>query len=271
MPRMRGGFAELSSGFSLAQVAIRVSAAFHASSFDSNAVRSKPCVSSTCILLQKVHTDAITSNPISTLPQSVAFKSTCHESTGTFTCHTGNSPYKQMNTLLSSAMQCLDAADASWPASALCFMTTSHLYCTSCYQKFIGVLVMYPLTIMVLVAVRSEYSCCHDLHHCKDFLFSKILRLNSSFAFLSLSCLNMLSAALASSFRDSEALISPDTRRLRCVPASFVVLLWSCSSGGFLWSCSFTVGADFEAAGVTWVHIPGPSEPGTILTETQLE
>ena len=98
---MRGGFAELSSGFSLAQVAIRVSAAFHASSFDSNAVRSKPCVSSTCILLQKVHTDAITSNPISTLPQSVAFKSTCHESTGTFTCHTGNSPYKQMNTLLS--------------------------------------------------------------------------------------------------------------------------------------------------------------------------
>ena len=101
MPRMRGGFAELSSGLSLAQVAIRVSAAFHASSFESNALRSRPWVSRTCILLQKVHTDVITSNPSSTTALFVASKSTCHEGTGTFTCHTGNSPYKQMNTLLS--------------------------------------------------------------------------------------------------------------------------------------------------------------------------
>ena len=95
---MRGGFAELSSGFSLAQVAIKVSAAFHASSFESKALRSRPWVSRTCILLQKVHTDVITSNPSSTTALSVASKSTCHEGTGTFTCHTGNSPYKQMNT-----------------------------------------------------------------------------------------------------------------------------------------------------------------------------
>ena len=114
---------------------------------------------------------------------------------------------------------------------------------------------MYPEIIMVLVAVRSEYCCCHDLHHCNDFLFSKIFLLNSSFAFLSLSCLNMESAALASSLRELEALSSPDCKRLRCVWASLQVLA---SPGGFFafWSCSLTEGADFEAAGVTWAHVP---------------
>ena len=83
---------------------------------------------------------------------------------------------------------------------------------------------MYPEIIVVLVAVRSEYSCCQDLHHWRDFLFSKIFLLNSILARLSLNCLNMESAVPASSLRALSALSSPDCNRLRCVCASLQVL-----------------------------------------------
>ena len=138
MPKMRGGFRELSSGFSLAQVAIRVSAAFHASSFESNALRSRPWVSRTCILLQKVHTDVITSNPSSTTALSVASKSTCHEGTGTFTCHTGNSPNKQMNTLLSIKCNAVSGCCRCLMTSK-CIVLHDHitLVLHIMYQKFI--------------------------------------------------------------------------------------------------------------------------------------
>ena len=52
-PMILFGFADASSGFSLWQRAITVSAAFQASSLLSNAARVKPCVSRTCILWQK--------------------------------------------------------------------------------------------------------------------------------------------------------------------------------------------------------------------------